>query len=113
MVEPRDDGPIRCFLTVQGATSERPLPPTLVELIDPGTGQAGSDAGYGSGNCSSSCWCPGNGHIPNKELLPAWYTRIGYRPVRSGTIDESYPWLALLLATPCDFVIYHKDLAQT
>jgi hypothetical protein len=41
------------------------------------------------------------------------YTRIGYRPVRSGTIDESYPWLALLLATPCDFVIYHKDLAQT
>jgi hypothetical protein len=33
--------------------------------------------------------------------------------VRSGTIDESYPWLALLLATPCDFVIYHKDLAQT
>jgi hypothetical protein len=50
---------------------------------------------------------------PNKELLHAWYTRIGYRPVRSGTIDESYPWLAPLLATPCDFVIYHKDLTQT
>jgi len=33
--------------------------------------------------------------------------------VRSGTIDESYPWLAPLLATPCDFVIYHKDLTQT
>jgi hypothetical protein len=33
--------------------------------------------------------------------------------VRSGTIDESYPWLALLLATSCDFVIYHKDLTQT
>jgi ribosomal protein S18 acetylase RimI-like enzyme len=50
---------------------------------------------------------------PNKELLHAWYTRIGYRPVRSGTIDESHPWLAPLLATPCDFVIYHKDLTQT
>ncbi len=47
---------------------------------------------------------------PTKEFLRAWYTRIGYRPVRSGTIDESYPQLAPLLATPCDFVIYRKDL---
>ena len=49
---------------------------------------------------------------PNKELLHAWYTRMGYRPVRSGTIDESYPGLAPLLATPCDFVVYHKDLTR-
>lgn len=47
---------------------------------------------------------------PTKEFLRAWYTRIGYRPVRSGTIDESYPQLAPLLATPCDFVIFCKDL---
>jgi GNAT superfamily N-acetyltransferase len=47
---------------------------------------------------------------PTKEFLHAWYTRIGYRPVRSGTIDESYPQLAPLLATPCDFVVYHKSL---
>ena len=47
---------------------------------------------------------------PTKEFLRAWYTRIGYRPVRSGTIDESYPQLAPLLATPCDFVIFRKDL---
>ena len=47
---------------------------------------------------------------PNKEFLHAWYTRIGYRPVRSGTIDEQYPHLAPLLATPCDFVIYRKEL---
>jgi GNAT superfamily N-acetyltransferase len=49
---------------------------------------------------------------PNKELLHAWYTRMCYRPVRSGTIDESYPGLAPLLATPCDFVVYHRDLTQ-
>jgi GNAT superfamily N-acetyltransferase len=49
---------------------------------------------------------------PTKAFLHAWYTRIGYRPVRSGTIDESYPHLAPLLATPCDFVIYHKSLAS-
>jgi GNAT superfamily N-acetyltransferase len=49
---------------------------------------------------------------PTKEFLRAWYTRIGYRPVRSGVIDESYPQLAPLLATPCDFVIYCKDLVS-
>jgi GNAT superfamily N-acetyltransferase len=47
---------------------------------------------------------------PTKEFLHAWYTRIGYRPVRSGSIDDSYPQLAPLLATPCDFVIYRKSL---
>jgi GNAT superfamily N-acetyltransferase len=47
---------------------------------------------------------------PNKEFLDAWYRRIGYRVVRTGTIDEAYPALAPLLATECDFVIYEKDL---
>jgi ribosomal protein S18 acetylase RimI-like enzyme len=47
---------------------------------------------------------------PSKEFLKAWYTRIGYRPVRTGQFEESYPELAPLLATPCDFVIYHKSL---
>jgi GNAT superfamily N-acetyltransferase len=48
---------------------------------------------------------------PTKEFLAAWYSRIGYRVARTGTIEEAYPALAPLLATPCDFVIYHKDLA--
>jgi GNAT superfamily N-acetyltransferase len=47
---------------------------------------------------------------PTKEFLDAWYTRIGYRVVRTGTIDEAYPDLAPLLATPCDFLIYRKEL---
>jgi GNAT superfamily N-acetyltransferase len=47
---------------------------------------------------------------PEKEFLHAWYTRLGYQPVRSGRIDESYPHLAPLLATACDFVVYHKAL---
>jgi SAM-dependent methyltransferase/GNAT superfamily N-acetyltransferase len=49
---------------------------------------------------------------PTKEFLEAWYTRSGYRVARTGTIDEAYPALAPLLATPCDFVIYQKDLAD-
>jgi GNAT superfamily N-acetyltransferase len=47
---------------------------------------------------------------PAKEFLAAWYGRIGYQVVRTGSIDESYPELAPSLATPCDFVIYHKSL---
>lgn len=47
---------------------------------------------------------------PAKEFLAGWYTRIGYRVVRRGTIDEAYPHLAPQLRTPCDFVIYHKPL---
>jgi hypothetical protein len=47
---------------------------------------------------------------PTKVFLAAWYTRIGYRIARKGAIDEAYPALAPLLATPCDFVIYHKRL---
>ncbi|GAA2086549.1 GNAT family N-acetyltransferase [Actinomadura alba] len=53
---------------------------------------------------------PRNWTHPSKEFLAGWYSRIGYRLVRTGTIDETYPALAPLLATPCDFTIYHKDL---
>jgi len=47
---------------------------------------------------------------PTKAFLDAWYMRLGYRVARTGAIDEAYPALAPLLATPCDFVIYHKRL---
>jgi len=47
---------------------------------------------------------------PTKAFLTAWYTRMGYRVARTGAIDEAYPALAPLLATLCDFVIYHKRL---
>jgi len=35
------------------------------------------------------------------------------RPMRTGQLEESYPELAPLLATPCDFVIYHKNLPRS
>jgi len=47
---------------------------------------------------------------PSKEFLAQWYSRLGYVIIRKGTIDEPYPHLAPLLATPCDLVIYRKDL---
>jgi GNAT superfamily N-acetyltransferase len=47
---------------------------------------------------------------PVKEFLREWYTRIGYRAVRTDSLDADYPWLVPQLATPCDFVVYHKPL---
>ncbi len=53
---------------------------------------------------------PRNWTHPSKEFLASWYTRSGYRQVRTGLLEDAYPALAPLLATPCDFAIYHKDL---
>jgi GNAT superfamily N-acetyltransferase len=47
---------------------------------------------------------------PDKEFLAAWYTRLGYRVIGTDPAEDSHPDLAPLLATPCDFVVYQKDL---
>jgi GNAT superfamily N-acetyltransferase len=47
---------------------------------------------------------------PVKEFLRGWYTRLGYRHLRTGSLDEAYPALQHRLATPCDFTIYYKNL---
>lgn len=47
---------------------------------------------------------------PSKEFLASWYERLGYRVVRVAELGESYPALVPLLATPCDFRVYHKPL---
>jgi GNAT superfamily N-acetyltransferase len=49
---------------------------------------------------------------PSKEFLKAWYGRCGYRIIRTGRIDDAYPHLAPLLATPCDLEIHQKPLAR-
>jgi GNAT superfamily N-acetyltransferase len=47
---------------------------------------------------------------PSKEFLKSWYSRMGYRLIRTGSLDDAYPHLAPLLATPCDLTIYEKPL---
>jgi GNAT superfamily N-acetyltransferase len=49
---------------------------------------------------------------PSKELLKAWYGRIGYRVIRTGSMADAYPHLAPLLATPCDLLGYEKPLER-
>ena len=47
---------------------------------------------------------------PVKAFLAAWYARLGYRVVRTGSLDEDHPQLAPRLATPCDLQIFEKPL---
>lgn len=47
---------------------------------------------------------------PVKDFLRGWYTRIGYRVVRTEDFGEAYPALVAQLACPCDFLVFHKDL---
>jgi GNAT superfamily N-acetyltransferase len=48
---------------------------------------------------------------PSKEFLRQWYERAGYRIARTGRLDDDYPALAPQLATPCDLLIYRKELS--
>ncbi|TAM90162.1 MAG: GNAT family N-acetyltransferase [Jatrophihabitans sp.] len=46
-----------------------------------------------------------------KAALAAWYLRLGYHVVRVGALGEMYPDLVAKLATPCEMVVYRKDIA--
>lgn len=46
----------------------------------------------------------------SKKVMAGWNSRAGYKVVRKGAFEEQYPDLAPQLATPCDFIIYHKEL---
>jgi GNAT superfamily N-acetyltransferase len=76
----------------------------LVEFVE----QRSRDAGHTT--MQLELLVPREWTHPSKAALDKWYSRIGYRRVRTGVIDEAYPQLAPLLATPCDFAVYHKQL---
>jgi GNAT superfamily N-acetyltransferase len=48
---------------------------------------------------------------PEKDRLCRWYTRLGYRVVRSARFEQVAAHLASRLAVPCEFLIFHKTLA--
>jgi ribosomal protein S18 acetylase RimI-like enzyme len=47
---------------------------------------------------------------PSKVFLDDWYRRIGYRVIRTISLDDMYAELSPLLATPCELVVYEKPL---
>ena len=54
---------------------------------------------------------PKNWEHPVKAFLHRWYTRIGYVPIRTEPFSQTYAHLAVHLATPCTFTVYHKSLS--
>lgn len=48
---------------------------------------------------------------PAKARLRDWYTRLGYRVVRSAPFEQIAAHLASQLATPCEFLVFRKRLA--
>ncbi|MDX6264253.1 MAG: hypothetical protein QOH84_5941 [Kribbellaceae bacterium] len=53
---------------------------------------------------------PRNHTQDSKQFMAAWNERTGYKVVRHGALEDHYPDLAPLLATPCDYIIYNKPL---
>lgn len=49
---------------------------------------------------------------PEKDKLRAWYTRLGYRVVRSAPFEQIAAHLATQLATACEMLIFHKSLTE-
>jgi hypothetical protein len=49
---------------------------------------------------------------PEKERLRSWYTRLGYRVVRSAPFEQVAAHLASQIAAPCEFLIFRKPLAD-
>jgi GNAT superfamily N-acetyltransferase len=49
---------------------------------------------------------------PEKDRLRSWYSRLGYRVVRTAPFEEVAAHLASQLAAPCEFLIFRKPLRQ-
>jgi GNAT superfamily N-acetyltransferase len=55
---------------------------------------------------------PRNWAQPSKEFLKKWYSRIGYKPQATESLEILHPELVPELATECDFTVWHKSLAR-
>lgn len=53
---------------------------------------------------------PKKGNHPAKVILEKWYTRIGYRPVHTDSIESLIPKMAQMLAIPCKFIVFQKEI---
>lgn len=54
---------------------------------------------------------PRNWTHPSKEFLKMWYSRIGYEPQATESLETLHPELVPELATECDFTVWHKSLS--
>lgn len=55
---------------------------------------------------------PQEGPRPDKEVMKDWYMRLGYEPVRSENVEDLLPAVAEMLAVPCKFIVFEKELTR-
>jgi GNAT superfamily N-acetyltransferase len=55
---------------------------------------------------------PRNWTHPSKEFLKKWYSRIGYEPQATESLEILHLELVPELATECDFTVWHKSLVR-
>ncbi|MFA8438451.1 GNAT family N-acetyltransferase [Pueribacillus sp. YX66] len=55
---------------------------------------------------------PKEGSHPAKTMLKNWYTRIGYKPIYTESLEALFPRLAKMQAIPSKFVIFQKELSE-
>jgi ribosomal protein S18 acetylase RimI-like enzyme len=48
---------------------------------------------------------------PEKERLRAWYSRLGYRVMRTAPFEEVATHAASELTTPCELLVFRKALS--
>jgi len=54
---------------------------------------------------------PRNWTHQSKEFLKKWYSRLGYEPQATESLETLHPELVPELATECDFTVWYKSLA--
>lgn len=72
--------------------------------------QRGRDMGCGA--MQLELLVPQEWKHPSKEFLAQWYARMGYTADSTGSPGELYPSLAPLLVTPCELIIYRKNIGD-
>lgn len=53
---------------------------------------------------------PSEGAHQAKVILENWYKRLGYQPIYTESVEALFPKLAHLLAIPCKFIVFQKNL---
>jgi GNAT superfamily N-acetyltransferase len=108
-----DDRPVGCVRTTTG---EFGVLAVARDAAGRGVGQALVDFAEATGRERGATvmrlelLVPREGTHPAKVRLHAWYSRLGYRPVRRDDFAVGYPEAARWLAVPCDLVEYEKPL---
>jgi GNAT superfamily N-acetyltransferase len=119
MLTARVDGEIvgcGCIQALDAATTDLGFVSVLPEQWGGGAGRAIVDAAEdlarsrGATTMQLELLVPKEWVHPHKDRLRLWYSRLGYRTIRTARFEEVASHLESQLATPCEFLVFRKPL---